>query len=108
MSVRVAGHQKAIPAVVGAGTQVAVGTDSVIGPIGLVADELAAMVALGMTPAQVLVAGTVGGADLLGLADRGQVAPGLRADLLVVRGRPDQDITAIAKPVLVMRGGTVV
>jgi imidazolonepropionase-like amidohydrolase len=36
------------------------------------------------------------------------VAAGARADLLVVPGRPDQDLETLRKPTLVLRGGTVV
>jgi imidazolonepropionase-like amidohydrolase len=108
MAVRVAGHEKALPAVLGAGARIALGTDAVNGPIGLVSEELVALTALGLSPVQALRSATLSGAELLGLADRGRVAAGLRADLLVVRGRPDEDVTTIAKPVLVMRGGTQV
>ena len=108
MHARVAGHEQAIPAVLRAGTQVVLGTDAVLGPIGTAADELVALTALGMTPAQALHAATVAGAELLRLHDRGRVAAGLRADLLVVPGRPDEDVAAVAKPLLVMRSGTIV
>jgi imidazolonepropionase-like amidohydrolase len=108
MSVRVAAHEKAVPAAKRAGAPIALGTDSVIGPVDLVVDELQALTVLGLTPAEALRAGTVAGAELLRLPDRGRVAPGLRADLLVVRGRPDEDVSAVADPVLVVRGGTVV
>jgi imidazolonepropionase-like amidohydrolase len=108
MAVRVAAHERAIPAVRDAGARIVLGTDAVTGPVGLVADELIALTAIGLSPAQALHAATLAGAELLGLADRGRVAVGLRADLLVVRGRPDIDVTAVAQPVLVIRGGTVV
>jgi imidazolonepropionase-like amidohydrolase len=108
MSVRVAAHEKAFPAALRAQARVVLGTDAVIGSVGLVADELIALTAVGLSPAQALHAATVAGAELLGLHDRGRVAAGLRADLLVVRDRPDQDVSTIAKPVLVMRGGTIV
>jgi imidazolonepropionase-like amidohydrolase len=89
MGVRVAAHEKAIPAARDASVRLVLGTDAVLGPIGLVADELVALTTIGLTPAQALQAATVAGAELLGLPDRGRIAPGLRADLLVVRGRPD-------------------
>ena len=108
MAVRVAGHEKALPAAKRAGVRIVLGTDSVIGPIDLVVDELQALTALGLTAAEALVAGTVAGADLLRLPDRGRVSPGARADLLVVRGRPDEDLATLAAPALVMRAGQVV
>jgi imidazolonepropionase-like amidohydrolase len=105
MSIRVAAHEKAIPAVVAAGTRVVLGTDSVVGPIGLAGDELVTLTRLGMSPMQALRAATSSGAELLGLLDRGKVEVGLRADLLVVRGRPDEDVETVTRPLLVLRGG---
>jgi imidazolonepropionase-like amidohydrolase len=105
MGERVAAHERAIPALLRAGATVALGTDAVVGPIGLAADEVAALTEIGMTPAQALHAATAAGAQVLRLLDRGRVAVGLRADLLVVRGRPDEDVATLRQPVLVMRGG---
>src|SRR4051812_9350084 len=48
----------------------------------------AACCAAGMSPGAVLASATAEGADLLGLADRGRIAVGLRADLVVVDGDP--------------------
>lgn len=79
----------------GGGT-VAAGTDA--GNIGTLHGpslfrELALMVEAGMTPNEVLVAATRGGAELMGKEDEfGDVAPGLRADLLVLPGDPRADI----------------
>jgi imidazolonepropionase-like amidohydrolase len=38
----------------------------------------------------------------------GRVAPGYAADLVAVRGDPGQDISAVMRPVLVIRGGEIV
>lgn len=108
MAVRVAGHEKALPAARAAGTRIVLGTDAVTGPIDLAVDELLALTELGLNPAEALRAATVAGAELLGLTDRGRVAAGARADLLVVPGRPDQDLTTLRKPTLVLRAGAVV
>jgi imidazolonepropionase-like amidohydrolase len=54
--------------------------------------ELELMVQAGMTPSQVIVAATSRAAEYLGLADRGLLAPGKRADLLVLDGNPLDDI----------------
>jgi len=56
--------------------------------------ELALLVQAGLTPAQALAAATSLPAQRFGLADRGRIAPGLRADLLLVEGDPTADITA--------------
>jgi imidazolonepropionase-like amidohydrolase len=54
--------------------------------------ELELMVQAGMTPSQVIVAATSRAAEYLGLTDRGLLAPGRRADLLVLDGNPLEDI----------------
>jgi len=50
------------------------------------------MVQAGMTPSQVIVAATSRAAEYLGLVDRGLLAVGKRADLLVLDGNPLDDI----------------
>jgi imidazolonepropionase-like amidohydrolase len=70
--------------------------------------ELELMVQAGMTPSQVIVAATSRAAEYLGLTDRGLLAPGKRADLLVLDGNPLDDIRntrRIAK--LYLAGGEV-
>ena len=47
-------------------------------------------------------------ARALGLPDRGTLAPGMLADLLVVVGDPLQDIRALRDVRVVVRGGAVV
>ena len=37
----------------------------------------------------------------------GSIAPGLRADIIAVRGDPTRDITAVRNVVFVMKNGTV-
>ncbi len=54
--------------------------------------ELAAMVHAGMPEHRAIQAATQDGAALLGMPDRGTVAPGKRADLLVLHDDPLQDI----------------
>ena len=54
--------------------------------------EMELMVQAGMTPSQVIVAATSRAAEYLGLSDRGLLAPGKRADLLVLDGDPLDDI----------------
>jgi len=56
--------------------------------------ELALLVHAGLTPAEALAAATSEPARIFKLADRGSIAPGLRADLLLVDGDPTVDITA--------------
>jgi len=55
--------------------------------------ELALLVQAGLTPLEALSAATARPAHAFGLDDRGRIAPGLRADLLLVDGDPTRDIT---------------
>ncbi len=71
---------------VAAGIPVAIGTDFNPGTSPVANLPLAmsvAMLRLGLTPTETLVATTVNAAAALGLADRGSLEPGRRADLVV-------------------------
>ncbi|OKI06262.1 amidohydrolase [Streptomyces sp. CB02923] len=67
--------------------------------------ELALLVEAGLTPAQALTAATSAPAAHFGLGDRGVIAPGRRADLVLVAGDPTEDITATRSIEAVWRGG---
>jgi imidazolonepropionase-like amidohydrolase len=70
--------------------------------------EMEAMQHAGMPAAQVMIAATSGNASIFHLADRGQVKPGLLADLVAVDGDPIRDVAAVEHVRLVMKGGKVV
>lgn len=67
--------------------------------------ELELLVRAGLAPAQALAAATALPARRFGIADRGRIAPGLRADLLLVEGDPLADITATRAIVGVWKNG---
>ncbi|MEU8972413.1 SAM-dependent methyltransferase [Streptomyces monashensis] len=56
--------------------------------------ELELLVTAGLSPVEALRAATATPARLFGLTDRGRIAPGLRADLVLVEGDASTDITA--------------
>ncbi|MGH7563333.1 MAG: CIA30 family protein [Gemmatimonadota bacterium] len=56
--------------------------------------EMELLVEAGLEPVEALVAATSAPAEGFGLDDRGRIAPGLRADLVLVEGDPTQDIRA--------------
>ena len=70
--------------------------------------ELALLVRAGLTPIQALTAATALPARHFGLADRGRIAVGLRADLLLVQGDPTQDILATRAIVALWKNGHAV
>jgi imidazolonepropionase-like amidohydrolase/pimeloyl-ACP methyl ester carboxylesterase len=67
--------------------------------------ELELLVDAGLTPAEALAAATAVPAQHFRLADRGRIAPGLRADLCLVKGDPTRDIRATRAIVGVWKEG---
>jgi hypothetical protein len=67
--------------------------------------ELELLVLAGLTPVEALRAATSGPATAFELADRGRVAPGARADLVLVEGDPSANITATRAIVRVYQNG---
>ncbi|HWQ16174.1 MAG TPA: amidohydrolase family protein [Roseiflexaceae bacterium] len=77
-------------------------------PLGMPMAEIRHWIAAGLTPMQVLVAATKGGAAVCGLAGAiGVLRPGVAADILVVAGDPLADIEVLGRPMLVLHGGQV-
>jgi imidazolonepropionase-like amidohydrolase len=89
------------------GVKVACGTDAPAIPHGRNARELIALVERGMTPLQAIRAATAVSAELIGVDDRGRLAPGLLADVIGVAGDPTADIAATEQVRFVMKDGEV-
>ena len=95
-----------------AGVRIAFGTD-LLGPLHEYQPQEFAIRAQVLPMRDVIKSATVMGAELLGLdGEVGRVAPGYRADLIVVDGDPSSDTTPLADPKhnlrAVMRDGVVI
>ena len=94
-----------------AGIPIVAGTDANETPIAPVPhgaslhEEIGLLQEAGLTPQESLVAATSAAASALRLTDRGRVAEGLRADLLLVDGDPTIDSAVLAHPSAVWVGG---
>jgi imidazolonepropionase-like amidohydrolase len=90
------------------GVPLAMGTDAGVEPHGLNAREFSLMTQNGLAPALTLMAGTAGGADLLGIADQtGTLQAGKLADVIAVAGDPLADMKATEHTVFVMKEGVI-
>jgi imidazolonepropionase-like amidohydrolase len=88
------------------GVKIALGSDG--GVPWAAHEEMADMVAAGMTPAQVLVAATRNAAQLANLSDTGTIAARKSADFLVLDANPLDDITNTRRIASVyLRGSSV-
>jgi imidazolonepropionase-like amidohydrolase len=67
--------------------------------------ELQLLTRAGLTPAEALEAATRAQAEAFDLTDRGRIAPGARADLVLVDGNPLADIKATRAIVRVFKNG---
>ena len=106
-----AGTDEAVRGLVRAGVPLLAGTDAPSPGATYGASlhgELELLVGAGLTPVQALVAATSAPARAFRLGDRGRVAPGLRADLVLVEGDPTRDILATRRIVGVWKRGVPV
>lgn len=92
------------------GGRIALGTDAPFLRVahGFPLREMELLHEAGLSPQEVLEAATRTAALACGAADRGMLAPGLLADVLVVHGAPLVDLHTLRAPELVILGGKVV
>lgn len=88
------------------GVRIAFGSDE-LRHHGRNAKEFESLVGYGLTPAQAIRAGTLTGAEALGMADRGELVVGKLADIVAVRGDPLADIKTLHSVAFVMKDGKV-
>jgi len=96
------------------GVLLLLGTDAGTGGMGIVPgtsihDELSILVENGFTPYEAIATGTVNAGiaieRMTGDGDCGTIEEGKRADLILVRGNPLEDLTTIREPLGVMAAG---
>ncbi|MEZ7197139.1 amidohydrolase family protein [Pseudodesulfovibrio karagichevae] len=73
---------------------------------GMPVREMRLLARAGLDELAVLEAATATAADVCGFGDRGRIAPGMAADLLMVRGAPTPD--ALQDPVRVVKDGVFI
>jgi imidazolonepropionase-like amidohydrolase len=92
-------NMKNVKTLFDAGVNIGFGTDSGATPLRIAGfaehRELKLLTDAGLTPLQAIQTATRNAASLLHLDDRGVIAPGKLADLLVVDGDPSKDIGAV-------------
>ena len=89
------------------GVKLAFGTDSGVYRHGDNGREFTALVAAGVKPLEAIRMSTLYAADLLGVDDRGEIAPGKLADIIAVSASPLKDIATLEDVMFVMKGGVV-
>lgn len=90
------------------GVKFAYGTDAGVFPHRQNNLDFKLLHGLGMDPVDILRSATSSAAELLGVSDRGRIAPGLLADITAVAGDPIADMAVMTRPTFVMQGGETI
>ncbi len=99
--------RKSFALALAAGVKICVGGDVGVFAHGDNAREMRLLVAAGMPVIDVLRAATAGNAASFALADRGRIAPGLLADMVIVEGDPVADLNNLRRVTAVYKGGAL-
>ena len=89
------------------GVNIALGTDSGVSPHGHNAREFLEYVAIGMTPMEALMAGTVNAARAGAIEGVGSLVIGNAANMVAMQGSPLDDITELLRLTFILRDGIV-
>lgn len=89
-----------------AGVKIVAGTDA-MSTFGDFALGLKMMVQAGLTPQEAVLSATSKAAKAIGISDlTGALVPGLEADIIACGGNPLEDVSALERPLMVIRGGS--
>jgi imidazolonepropionase-like amidohydrolase len=108
---REAEHRRSFRRALDAGVLIGAGSDSVepIAKPDVLVQEIQALVGAGMSRGDALAASTINAARIIGSDDMlGSLEVGKLADVVAFDGDPMQDLSALIRPRLVMKGGQVV
>jgi len=90
------------------GVKIAFGTDAGVFPHGENSREFTYMAEAGMPALEIIQTATLRGAELLGIADKvGALEAGMWADIIAVKGNPQENIEVMKEVAFVMKGGRV-
>lgn len=90
-------------AIVASSARVTIGTDSMH---GLFPFEMQTLVKWGMSPVRALEAGTIRAAECCQVeSTTGSLVPGKRADLITLSGNPLEDVDAVTRTRVIVKGG---
>jgi len=101
-------NRRAFQMAMKAGVRICMGGDVGVFPHGQNWLEMEAMQRGGMSPAEVMISATSRNASIFHLTDRGEVKPGLLADLVAMPDDPTKDVSAVEHMNFVMKGGDIV